>query len=82
MACTDGIHCPSSHEEKRALVLEHVSELKPNEQQVLLLRLEEGLSYKEIGQITGRTVGNVGKVLHHAVKKLSLRMQALAEPAT
>jgi RNA polymerase sigma-70 factor (ECF subfamily) len=81
-ACPDGVHCTPSHEEKRALVLEHVSELKPNEQQVLLLRLEEGLSYKEIGQITGRTVGNVGKVLHHAVKKLSLRMQALAEPAT
>ena len=39
-----------------------------------------GRTYKEIAEITGRTVGNVGKLLHHAVKKLSLRMQALAEP--
>ena len=82
MVCADGVNCEPSHEEKRELVLKHVGALKPNEQQVLLLRLEEGLSYKEISAVTGRTVGNVGKLLHHAVKKLSLRMRALAEPVT
>jgi RNA polymerase sigma factor (sigma-70 family) len=48
-----------------------VDTLSPVERQVLLLRLEEGLSYKEIAAVTERSVGNVGKVLHHAVKKLS-----------
>jgi RNA polymerase sigma factor (sigma-70 family) len=68
-ACSDGVHCGS--DERRQLVLSHMRRLDPREQQVLLLRLEEGLSYKDIGRITGRTEGNVGNILHHAVKKLS-----------
>jgi RNA polymerase sigma factor (sigma-70 family) len=61
----------SAKAEQRHAVLAMVDTLSPVERQVLLLRLEEGLSYKEIAAITERTVGNVGKVLHHAVKKLS-----------
>ena len=52
-------------------VLANLGRLHPTEQQVILLRLQEGLSYKEIARVTGRTEGNVGCVLHHAVKKLS-----------
>jgi len=29
------------------------------------------LSYSEISEVTGRSQGNVGNVLHHAVRKLS-----------
>ena len=65
-----------SDAEKRALVLEHVRALHPREQQVLLLRLDDGLSYREIGEITGRSEGNVGNILHHAVRKLSRRLGA------
>ena len=57
--------------EKRALVLNLLHHLHPREQQVILLRLEEGLSYKEISSVTGRSEGNVGNILHHAVQKLS-----------
>ncbi len=52
-------------------VLAAARKLDPVEQQVLLLRLQEGLSYHEISRITGRSEGNVGCILHHAVKKLS-----------
>jgi RNA polymerase sigma factor (sigma-70 family) len=38
---------------------------------VVRLRFEEGLSYKEIGEKAGLTVGNVGYLLHHALKKLA-----------
>jgi RNA polymerase sigma-70 factor (ECF subfamily) len=70
--CPDGRHCPGSREEeRRALVLQHLRRLDDREQQVLLLRLEEGLSYRAISDVTGRTEGNVGNILHHAVRKLS-----------
>jgi RNA polymerase sigma-70 factor (ECF subfamily) len=70
--CPDGVHCGDPTVEQRRLVLENVRRLDEPEQQVLLLRLEEGLSYAEIAEITGRTEGNVGNILHHAVKKMTL----------
>jgi RNA polymerase sigma factor (sigma-70 family) len=67
--CPDGVNC--GDDEKRQLVLTHLRKLDPREQQVVLLRLEEGLSYRDIADATGRTIGNVGNILHHAVQKLS-----------
>lgn len=64
-----------SHEEKKALVLDQLRRLHPREQQVICLRLEQGLSYDEISRVTGRTQGNVGNILHHAVRKLSLALR-------
>ena len=69
--CPDGLNCPMSYEERKEVVLGLLRKLRPAEQQVVLLRMEEGLSYREIGEITGRSVGNVGNLLHHAVRKLS-----------
>jgi len=63
--------CPFEREEAMNLALEHLRKLKPEEQQVVLLRLQEGLSYREIADVTKRSKGNVGCILHHAVKKLS-----------
>ena len=34
------------------------------------LRLQAGLSYREIAEVTGLTVGNVGFHLHEAVRNL------------
>jgi RNA polymerase sigma-70 factor (ECF subfamily) len=53
------------------LALEHMRKLKPEEQQVVILRLQEGMSYREIAEVTKRSEGNVGCILHHAVKKLA-----------
>ena len=77
-ACADGTNCGADEdaEEKRERVLGCLRRLHPREQQVVLLRLEEGLSYREIGAITGRTEGNVGNILHHAVRKLANRLKA------
>ena len=73
--CPDGKNCPASENDRKQLVLEHLRSLHPREQQVVLLRLEEGLSYREISDITGRSEGNVGNILHHAVKKLGERIK-------
>ena len=72
-------------ESQKDQVLRHLAKLDEKEQQVVLLRLEEGLSYKEIAEVTGRTVGNVGNLLHHSVKKLSgylVKERVSAEIAT
>lgn len=61
----------NSDEERREQVLTALERLHPREQQVVLLRLEEGLSYAQIAEITGRSEGNVGNILHHAILKLS-----------
>ncbi|MCX6996678.1 MAG: sigma-70 family RNA polymerase sigma factor [Kiritimatiellaeota bacterium] len=50
-------------------------ELDPAEQQVAILRLQEGRSYKEISEITGRSTGNVGCLLHHAAKHLAEKLK-------
>ena len=72
--CPDGMNCPAAVEDRKQLVLANLKRLHPTEQQIILLRMEEGLSYKEISQVTGRSEGNVGNILHHAVKKLSEMM--------
>ncbi len=58
-------------EARRVQVLEQIDRLKPHEKQVLVLRLQEGFSYAQIAEITGRSQGNVGNILHHAVARLS-----------
>ncbi|MDP6630523.1 MAG: RNA polymerase sigma factor [Kiritimatiellia bacterium] len=73
--CTDGHNCPMTTGEKHATVLSLMHTLHPREKQVLLLRLEEGLSYKEISRVTGRSEGNVGNLLHHGVRKLSAHLK-------
>lgn len=48
-------------------LLEHLSE---NQQLVIRLKFEKGLSYKEISDETGLTSGNVGFLLHNGLKRL------------
>jgi RNA polymerase sigma-70 factor (ECF subfamily) len=47
-----------------------VDQLSPRQQEVLRLRLQAGLSYREIAEVTGLTVGNVGFHLHEAIRRL------------
>lgn len=74
-SCPDGRDCAMTLSEQHRAVLAQLHTLQPREQQVLLLRLEEGLSYKDISRITGRSEGNVGNLLHHAVRKLSASLR-------
>ena len=47
-----------------------VCKLSPRQQEVLRLRLQAGLSYREIAEVTGLTISNVGFHLHQAVRHL------------
>ena len=45
--------------------------LSLREQQLVVLKVYEEKSYKEISDITGLTTANVGYILHHAMKKMA-----------
>ncbi|MDF7798183.1 RNA polymerase sigma factor [Pontiellaceae bacterium B1224] len=62
-------------EEKQALVMRHLNTLKPKEREVLVLRLQEGMSYKDIAGVLKRSEGYVGTLIHTATKKLSQSLQ-------
>ena len=52
--------------------------LPKNQREVVYLKFQCDLSYKEISEITKLSVGNVGFLIHTALK--SLRKQLLSEP--
>lgn len=53
--------------ERAAAAIEH---LKPRLRELLILKVREQKSYKEIAQITGLSVTNVGFLLHQAMQEL------------
>lgn len=57
-----------SEQGRNLMGLLHV--LTENQQEVIRLRFQGDLSYKEISDVTGLTQGNVGFILHTGLKKL------------
>ena len=49
--------------------------LSLREQQLVILKVYEEKSYKEISAITGLTTSNVGYILHHAMKKMAAQLK-------
>lgn len=66
-------------EESRQRVRAAIERLSPRHRELLLLKVEESKSYREIAQITGLTVTNVGYLLHMAMKELTRRLEPLRE---
>ena len=56
-----------------------IDQLRPRLRMVMLLKVQEGKSYREIAEITGLTVTNVGYLIHQAMKTLKVRLQDLRE---
>lgn len=51
-------------------VLAMVHALPESQQEALVLRFGEGLSYRQISEVTGHSVSNVGVLIHNAVKSI------------
>ena len=66
-------------EEARAKVRAAIGRLQPRYREVILLKIQEEKSYKEISEITGLTVTNVGYMLHRAMKELTARLESTRE---
>ena len=70
---------PAGHlaqREEQAKLQDQIARLPTREQEVLSLRLGQGLSYKQIAEITDMSVSHVGVILHEAVTKLRTAMTA------
>ncbi|MBI3818162.1 MAG: sigma-70 family RNA polymerase sigma factor [Planctomycetes bacterium] len=51
-----------------------LQKLTPREQEVLRLRFQGGLSYKEIAGVTGQSVSHVGFLIHVGIQKLRAKL--------
>ena len=60
----------ASEQEALAALRQQVDELPTQQQEVLRLRLQDQLSYKQIAEVTGLSVSNVGYHIHQAVATL------------
>ena len=65
---------PAEREDDYASVLAVLEDLPDNQQEVVRLKFQHGMSYKQISQVTGLSVTNVGFLLHVALKALRRRL--------
>ena len=55
-------------------VLEHLSALPENQREVLRLKFQNDLSYREISEVTGLSVSNVGFLIHRGLRSLRQKL--------
>ena len=51
-------------------IMQEIQKLSKSEQEVLVLKFNDDLTYKEIAELTGLTVSNVGVKIHSALNKV------------
>jgi RNA polymerase sigma-70 factor (ECF subfamily) len=54
--------------------MRYVERLPENQREVIRLKFQSDLSYKEIAEITNLSVSNVGFLLHTGIKRLRFMM--------
>ena len=64
----------AEQQDTTARVLEFVDKLNENQREVVRLKFQSGLSYKEIAAVTELSVSNVGYLIHTAIKKLRVEL--------
>ena len=67
--------------EETGRLLSFVQELPARQQEVVRLRFQDALSYREIASVTGASVSHVGVLLHGALAALRRRMATQPTPA-
>jgi len=65
--------------ETAGTVLSLLATLPANQQEVVRLRFQNGLSYREIAGVTQLSVSNVGFLMHTAIKTIRRRLAAPAD---
>ena len=61
--------------EEMQLVRKQIMELDTRSREILLLKLDQGKSYKEIAAIMNIQTGNVGFILHRAIKTIAAALK-------
>lgn len=62
-------------EEEAGKVRDLLHELPPDEREVLLLKVQQGHSYREISALTGKSLHQVGSCVHRALRRMSTRLR-------
>ena len=57
-------------------VMARLAHLPDRQKEILRLKFQCGLSYREISEITGLSSGNVGYLVHHGLRNLARRLKA------
>lgn len=65
--------------DSHARILQLMRDLPENQREVVRLKFQNGLSYKEIASVTELSTGNVGFLLHTALHTLRMRITAAGE---
>ena len=65
---------PLETQEELSAALRAVATLPPRQQELVRLKFQQGLSYREIAAVTGLSLGNVGFLLHTAIAALRERL--------
>ena len=66
---------------QREAILAAMQRLRPEYREVLSLRYDQELSYREIAEVTGATVGTVGTWLRRAVEALRAALEITEQEA-
>lgn len=61
--------------EVSGIVTEKLLRLPPNQRDVLILKVQEGKTYREISEITGLSTSNIGYLVHHGLKALASELR-------
>ena len=64
----------AEHRDSAAQVLDLVDRLPANQQEVIRLKFQGGLSYREISRVTGLTVSHVGVLIHTGLKSIRAKL--------
>lgn len=73
----DSADSPGKQTEKNELMniaRQEINKLKSEHKEVLILKLEQDKSYKQIAEIMNLSVSNVGFIIHNSIKKLKKNM--------
>ena len=65
------------HQEALGMVRLSLETLDVRSRELVRLKFEEDMTYRQIAEKTGLSVSNVGYVLHHAVKSLAIELKKL-----
>ncbi|MEX0331854.1 MAG: RNA polymerase sigma factor [Puniceicoccaceae bacterium] len=76
---TPGPQALAERQDSHARILHLMRALPENQQEVVRLKFQNGMSYKEIASVTELSVSNVGVLLHTALNTLRTRVAAAGE---
>ena len=59
-----------NRDQQKSNAIKLLAKLNSTQKEVVRLKFQENLTYKQISEVTGHSVGHVGVILHESIKKL------------